>query len=182
MLRSDGDVVADASSKGDTESAKDRLLRRPVIVHRAILGSVERFMAILTENFGGKYWLHLSNLSHLYVLVVNWLYPAYRRVSLFIQICSLSGKWPFWINPRQALVIPVKSSVNEYAKQLVTQLHDAHFMVNIDDDPGRTLNKKIRNGQLAQYNFLLGNCPSHITFILLFIYFQAMPQSFNFIF
>jgi threonyl-tRNA synthetase len=32
---------------------------RPVIIHRAILGSVERMIAILTENYGGKwpFWL-----------------------------------------------------------------------------------------------------------------------------
>ena len=29
--------------------------KRPVIIHRAILGSVERMIAILTENFGGKW-------------------------------------------------------------------------------------------------------------------------------
>ena len=28
---------------------------RPVMIHRAILGSVERFTAILTEHFGGKW-------------------------------------------------------------------------------------------------------------------------------
>lgn len=28
---------------------------RPVIIHRAILGSVERMIAILTENYGGKW-------------------------------------------------------------------------------------------------------------------------------
>ena len=33
--------------------------KRPVMIHRAILGSVERMIAILTENFGGKwpFWL-----------------------------------------------------------------------------------------------------------------------------
>ena len=35
------------------EGLEDR--RRPVIIHRAILGSVERMIAILTENFGGKW-------------------------------------------------------------------------------------------------------------------------------
>lgn len=30
-------------------------LQRPVIIHRAILGSIERMMAILTESFGGKW-------------------------------------------------------------------------------------------------------------------------------
>lgn len=29
--------------------------KRPVIIHRAILGSVERMIAILTENYGGKW-------------------------------------------------------------------------------------------------------------------------------
>lgn len=37
---------------------------RPVIIHRAILGSVERMIAILTENYAGKwwgvFWLHLK--------------------------------------------------------------------------------------------------------------------------
>ena len=33
---------------------------RPVIVHRAVLGSVERMIAILTENFAGKWPLWLS--------------------------------------------------------------------------------------------------------------------------
>jgi len=33
---------------------------RPVIIHRAILGSVERFIAILIEHLGGKWPLWLS--------------------------------------------------------------------------------------------------------------------------
>jgi threonyl-tRNA synthetase len=30
-------------------------VNRPVMIHRAILGSVERFVAILTEHFAGKW-------------------------------------------------------------------------------------------------------------------------------
>jgi threonyl-tRNA synthetase len=40
----------------DTES----LFARPVILHRAILGSVERMFALLAENYGGKWPLWLS--------------------------------------------------------------------------------------------------------------------------
>lgn len=36
------------------------------------------------------------------------------------------------------------------------QFHEAGLMTDIDVDPGCTLNKKIRNAQLAQYNFILG--------------------------
>lgn len=32
--------------------------KRPVIIHRAILGSVERMIAILTENYGGKWFVN----------------------------------------------------------------------------------------------------------------------------
>lgn len=91
--------------------------KRPVIVHRAILGSVERMIAILTENYGGK--------------------------------------WPFWLSPRQVMVVPVGPTCDEYAQKVRQEFHDAKFMVDIDLDPGCTLNKKIRNAQLAQYNFIL---------------------------
>lgn len=36
--------------------SEDGNKKRPVIIHRAILGSIERFIAIITENFGGKWY------------------------------------------------------------------------------------------------------------------------------
>lgn len=91
--------------------------KRPVIIHRAVLGSVERMIAILTENYGGK--------------------------------------WPFWLSPRQVMVVPVGPTCDDYAQKVRQQFHDAKFMADIDLDAGCTLNKKIRNAQLAQYNFIL---------------------------
>ncbi|KAM6936728.1 threonine--tRNA ligase 1, cytoplasmic [Lycodopsis pacificus] len=38
----------------------DGQLHRPVMIHRAVLGSLERMIAILAENFGGKWPLWLS--------------------------------------------------------------------------------------------------------------------------
>ncbi|XP_054373867.1 threonine--tRNA ligase 1, cytoplasmic isoform X2 [Molothrus ater] len=90
---------------------------RPVIIHRAILGSVERMIAILTENYGGK--------------------------------------WPLWLSPQQVMVVPVGPACDEYAQKVRQHFHDAGFMADVDVDPGCTLNKKIRNAQLAQYNFIL---------------------------
>lgn len=52
---------------------------RPVIIHRAIFGSVERMIAILTESF--------------------------------------AGKWPFWLSPRQAVLIPVGPQFDDYAEK-----------------------------------------------------------------
>ncbi|KAM9857880.1 threonine--tRNA ligase 1, cytoplasmic [Aulostomus maculatus] len=91
--------------------------KRPVIIHRAILGSVERMIAILTENYGGK--------------------------------------WPLWLSPRQVMVVPVGPSCDEYAQKVQQEFHNSGFMTDVDLDPGCTLNKKIRNAQLAQYNFIL---------------------------
>lgn len=91
--------------------------KRPVIIHRAILGSVERMIAILTEN------------------------------------CA--GKWPFWLSPRQVMVVPVGPSIDEYANQVRDRMHEAGFMSESDVDAGDTMNKKIRNAQLAQFNFIL---------------------------
>jgi len=36
-------------------SADEAAMVRPVIIHRAILGSLERFIAIITEHFAGKW-------------------------------------------------------------------------------------------------------------------------------
>ncbi|NWX84941.1 SYTC2 ligase, partial [Nothoprocta pentlandii] len=91
--------------------------KRPVIIHRAILGSVERMIAILAENYGGK--------------------------------------WPFWLSPRQVMVVPVGPTSEEYARQVCSDFFEAGFMSDVDLDQSCTLNKKIRNAQLAQYNFIL---------------------------
>lgn len=99
----------------------------PVIVHRAILGSIERMMAILIEHTGGK--------------------------------------WPFWLSPRQGVVIPVSTQFSEYAQKVAQSLslgekneeatgsHDQYF-VDVDNSPRDRLNKMIRQAQLQQYNFI----------------------------
>uniref|UniRef100_A0A3P9I9J0 threonine--tRNA ligase n=1 Tax=Oryzias latipes TaxID=8090 RepID=A0A3P9I9J0_ORYLA len=91
--------------------------KRPVIIHRAILGSVERMIAILTENYGGK--------------------------------------WPLWLSPRQVMLVPVGPTCEEYAEKVKQEFHSNGFMADVDLDPSCTLNKKIRNAQLSQYNFIL---------------------------
>lgn len=92
-------------------------------------------------------------------------YIVSRGISVHdVDLCYflLIGKWPFWISPRQVLVVPVVSALDEYGQQVKQRFHDAGFMTDIDVDPGRTLNKKIRNGQLQQYNFILGKLSNEI--------------------
>ena len=82
--------------------------QHPVMIHRAILGSVERMIAVLTENFGGKLPFFVSVFSH---------QSSHQSA---IRNCELKkippGKWPFWLSPRQAMVVPVAPLYNDYAK------------------------------------------------------------------
>ncbi|OAD79199.1 hypothetical protein PHYBLDRAFT_106919 [Phycomyces blakesleeanus NRRL 1555(-)] len=88
---------------------------RPVIIHRAILGSVERMMGILIEHFAGKF--------------------------------------PFWLSPRQVNVIPVAAAFFDYAQEIVDRLSSLGIYADADLSDN-TLNKKVRNSELAQYNFI----------------------------
>lgn len=88
----------------------------PVMIHRAILGSVERMIAVLTESYGGK--------------------------------------WPFWLSPRQVMVVPVGVPFNGYANEVASKLRYLGFCAEADTDDGNTMNKKVRNAQLAQVNFI----------------------------
>ena len=89
---------------------------KPVIIHRAMLGSVERMFAVLCEHWGGK--------------------------------------WPFWVSPRQIMIVPVHHRFNEYCESVRQRLHDEGFFVDVDTSKN-TFQKKVRNAQLAQYNFQL---------------------------
>ncbi len=52
-------------------------------------------------------------------------------------------------------MLPVGPNGNEYAEQVKKELFEAGFQVDTELDPGLTINKKVRNAQLAQYNFIL---------------------------
>lgn len=90
--------------------------KRPIIVHRAVLGSLERCIAILCEHFGGK--------------------------------------WPFWLSPRQVVIITVSDKFLPYATRVQNRLTCEGFYADVDSS-NFTLAKRIRNGKLAQYNVIV---------------------------
>lgn len=57
-------------------------------------------------------------------------------------------------------MIPIVPALDEYANEVRDKLHAAGFCADSDTDSGNTLNKKVRNAQLAQYNFILGKMTS----------------------
>jgi threonyl-tRNA synthetase len=90
----------------------------PIIIHRAVLGSIERMMAILIEHTGGK--------------------------------------WPLWLSPRQVAVIPIAEAHGEYARSVAATLERDGGLKYIDVlDGSKTLNKRVREAQVAGYNYIL---------------------------
>jgi threonyl-tRNA synthetase len=65
-----------------------------------------------------------------------------------------AGKWPFWISPRQCMIVPIDPIFNDYACNVQKSIHDAGFYVDVDDST-HTLGKKVREAQLSQYNLIL---------------------------
>lgn len=53
------------------------------------------------------------------------------------------------------MVLAVSVKFDKYAESVRDRLHKAGFQVDMERDPGLTLNKKIRNAQVDQYNFIL---------------------------
>lgn len=89
---------------------------RPVMIHRAIMGSLERSIAILCEHYGGD--------------------------------------WPFWMSPRQVMVVPVSGPCYDYAQKVRDTIFEAGYYADVDTGAS-TLDKKIRNAETARYNLIL---------------------------
>jgi len=59
--------------------------KRPVMIHRAVLGSVERFMAILIEHIGGKWPFFLSPRQAIIFPISEKFMPYVRSVYLYLH-------------------------------------------------------------------------------------------------
>ncbi|XP_062012377.1 threonine--tRNA ligase, mitochondrial 1-like [Rosa rugosa] len=95
---------------------KEGKRERPVMIHRAVFGSFERFFGILLEHY--------------------------------------KGKWPFWLSPRQAIVCPVSEKSEAYALQVQERIRRAGYHIDVDTSD-RSVSKKVREAQVAQYNYVL---------------------------
>ncbi len=88
----------------------------PVMIHRALLGSMERFAGILIEHYAGRF--------------------------------------PVWLAPVQAIVLPVSDRHNEYANRVAAELREAGVRVGLDERT-ESVGKKIRDAELGRYPYML---------------------------
>ncbi len=98
----------------------DNSRKRPVMIHRVIYGSIERFLGILTEHFAGKF--------------------------------------PLWLAPVQAVLLPINDDLTPFAAETREKFRTAGIRTEIDAR-SESLNKKIREAQLANIPLIitLGN-------------------------
>ncbi len=89
---------------------------RPIMIHRAPFGSMERFVAVLIEHTGGRF--------------------------------------PLWLTPDQAVVLPVSEKYNDYAKKVCELLNNYDIRAAIDGR-NETIGKKIRENELKRIPYLL---------------------------
>jgi len=89
---------------------------RPVMIHRAPFGSMERFVAVLIEH--------------------------------------TAGKFPLWLTPNQAVILPISKKYNDYAKKVLNFLNNSDIRAVLDDR-NEKIGKKIRDNELKRIPFLL---------------------------
>ncbi|MCH5319289.1 MAG: threonine--tRNA ligase [Paramuribaculum sp.] len=94
----------------------DNQKHRPVMIHRAPFGSMERFVAVLLEH--------------------------------------TAGKFPLWLAPEQAIVLPISEKFNDYAHEVSKQLNAMDIRA-IVDDRNEKIGKKIRESELKRIPYML---------------------------
>jgi threonyl-tRNA synthetase len=98
---------------------KDNQPESPLIIHRAPLGTHERFIGFLLEHYAGKF--------------------------------------PLWLAPEQARILPISDRFLEYARQAQSLLAESGIRVEVDERSEK-VGKKIRDAEMAKvpYMFVIG--------------------------
>ncbi len=94
----------------------DNQKHRPVMIHRAPFGSMERFVAVLLEH--------------------------------------TAGRFPLWLAPEQAVILPISEKFNDYAYEVARQLQASDIRVEVDDR-NEKIGKKIRESELKRVPYML---------------------------
>ena len=97
-------------------TGSDNQKHRPVMIHRAPFGSMERFVAVLLEH--------------------------------------TAGRFPLWLAPDQAVVLPISEKFNDYANDVARRLNAADIRTTVDDR-NEKIGKKIRDNELKRIPYML---------------------------
>lgn len=95
---------------------KDNEPETPLIIHRAPLGTHERFIGFLLEHYAGKF--------------------------------------PVWLAPLQAKILPISDKFMPYAQEVLAELRKAGVRAEIDDR-NEKIGKKIRDTEMMKVPYML---------------------------
>jgi threonyl-tRNA synthetase len=75
-----------------------------------------------------------------------------RFVAVLIE--HTAGKFPLWLVPDQAVILPISEKFNEYAEEVVKELKKQDIRVIIDER-NEKIGRKIRDNELKKIPYLL---------------------------
>ena len=75
-----------------------------------------------------------------------------RFVAVLIE--NTAGKFPLWLTPNQAIVLPVSEKFNDYAEQVKRQLNLAGVRTTIDSR-NEKIGRKVRDNELKRIPYML---------------------------
>jgi threonyl-tRNA synthetase len=75
-----------------------------------------------------------------------------RFVAVLIE--NTAGKFPLWMTPDQAVVLPISEKFNDYGKTILNLLNNSDIRTLIDDR-NEKIGKKIRDNELKRIPYLL---------------------------
>jgi threonyl-tRNA synthetase len=75
-----------------------------------------------------------------------------RFVAVLIE--HTAGKFPLWLTPEQAIILPISEKFNDYAKKLL-QLLNNYDIRTLIDERNEKVGKKIREAELKRIPFML---------------------------
>ncbi len=94
----------------------DGAKHRPIMIHRVVFGSIERFIGILIEHYAGKF--------------------------------------PTWLAPEQARIMPITDRNNDYTDELIAKLKAKGIRCTADKRAEKT-GYKIREAQMAKVPYMI---------------------------
>jgi threonyl-tRNA synthetase len=77
---------------GATYVAEDGEKKQPIMLHRALFGSLERFTGILIEHYAGKFPLWLAPVQAVVATITNEADPYARKVAEAVQAAGLKAE------------------------------------------------------------------------------------------
>jgi len=75
-----------------------------------------------------------------------------RFVAVLIE--HTGGKFPLWLTPEQAVVLPISEKYNDFAKKVSNILNNSDIRTAIDDR-NEKIGRKIRDNELKRIPYLL---------------------------